>query len=139
MTTSPGELAELPCKTCPHRREPHIPEPSCISDATNRHQLRWFKEWRNRLQEREMKEHGIAADRDPFPDEPWYFAWCHVKSLRESKAGNDEDIRAYILADEYQMERKKGRSGDTKVVFLDCEDHPTTKLKRTWQKEADDG
>jgi hypothetical protein len=130
MTAELRELTEVPCKTCPHRREPHIPEPSCTSDNTNRRQLRWLNQWRNRLEERETEEDEIAAKAQPFAREPWYYPWCHLKSLRESNTKNDESIRVYILADRNQLKK----IGD-RVVPVDCEDHPT----RRRQIEVEDG
>jgi hypothetical protein len=123
------ERSEVPCMTCPHRRQPHVPEPSCITEP-NRERLRWREEWRNHLEQREMEEDEIAAKGKPFAREPWYYPWCHLKSLRESKADNDENIRVYILADRNQL-KKDG----VRTVVIDCEDHP----RHERQRKAGDG
>jgi hypothetical protein len=112
------ELREVPCLTCPHRRVPQVPEPSCISQP-NRQRFRWREEWRNRLREREGEEDEAAGGGAPFVREPWFYAWCHLKTLRESNAGSDDDVREFVLADRNQQKQVGGR-----IVVIDCEDHP---------------
>jgi hypothetical protein len=109
---------EVPCLTCLHRRQPHIPEPSCISDPTNRQRLHWREEWRKLREQRRMKEDEIATRGEPltrsFAGEPWFYAWCQHKSRQASKAQNDDEVEIYVLADQNQF---------SEDGIIECADH----------------
>lgn len=86
------------CLHCQHRRVPHRPVPSFVSDSTNRNQLPCRDEWGKRTREKERKEIAWAEKKNLFGGEPWFYAWCDLKSREESNA-RDEVV--YQLAEAY--------------------------------------
>jgi hypothetical protein len=90
------------CLTCQHRRVPHVPVPSCVTDTTSTKRFHWREEWRKRTEERRLKEDEFADEGNLFAGEPWFYAWCDYKSREESAARNET---VYQLAEAYYDER----------------------------------
>jgi hypothetical protein len=87
---------EILCLTCRHRRVACVPEPSCVSDATNGKRFHWRERWRQLKEERRAKENEIV-DRNrhlPLGGEPWFHAWCEVKSREASREGDAQFVLA---------------------------------------------
>ena len=89
---------EILCLSCRHRRVACVPEPSCVTDPTNRKRFHWRERWRQMKEERRAKENEIV-DRNrhlPLGGEPWFHAWCEPKS-KEASQGSETPL--YVLAE----------------------------------------